>query len=181
MKTTTMRAGSLVLLVAVVGCARGAGDTPPTPGHATMPAAPWSAAPIDADALPAPYMTAWSGAPDREACPLIAPATIEPAHATARRATFSGGWGVAYDLPELRSAFGVAGTGRLTPDIFDDWPHHIEWADGSRAGYGPEGGQGDNQLAYLTIAGTDCLYNVWSRIGVEHLERLLAQLRFVRP
>ena len=54
------------------------------------------------------------------------------------------------------------------------------WADGSRAGYGPEGGQGPNQLAYLTISGRDCLYNVWSRIGIEHLEQLLAELRFVR-
>ena len=42
-----------------------------------------------------------------------------------------------------------------------------------------EGGSGPNQLAYLTIPGQGCLYNVWSRLGVDHLEYLLGQLRFV--
>ena len=29
------------------------------------------------------------------------------------------------------------------------------------------------------IAGQGCLYNVWSRLGVPHLEYLLGQLRYV--
>ncbi|HEX6588745.1 MAG TPA: hypothetical protein VF039_06960 [Longimicrobiales bacterium] len=180
--TATKRGAAVLLLgLAGAGCAReSAAPVPaPAPGAGAPPAAPWSAAPLDAATLPDVYMTAWSAAPDREKCELLAPARVEPS-AIARRATFSGGWGVAYDLPELRSAFGVAGTGPLTPDVYDDWPHHIEWSDGSRAGYGPEGGQGPNQLAYLTIAGRDCLYNVWSRLGVAHLEGLLDELRFVR-
>lgn len=98
-----------------------------------------------------------------------------------RVAHFAGGWGVAYDLPELRSAFGVAGAGvDPGPDTYDEWPHQREWSDGSRAGYGPEGGQGPNQLAYLRVRGQSCLYNVWSRLGRTHLEALLDDLRFVR-
>jgi hypothetical protein len=53
------------------------------------------------------------------------------------------------------------------------------FADGSRVGYGPEGGTGPNWLAYVRIPGQDCLYNVWSRQGRAQLEQLLAQLRFV--
>jgi hypothetical protein len=87
---------------------------------------------------------------------------------------------VAYDQPRLRSAFGVAGTGsRATDPSYDAWPHRRAWADGSTAGYGPEGGTGPNQLAYLRIQGQDCLYNVWSRLGQAHLEQLLESLRFV--
>ena len=87
---------------------------------------------------------------------------------------------MAYDQPDLRSAFGVAGTGSGAAEpSYDDWPFARRWADGSSAGYGPEGGSGPNQLAYLRIAGQGCLYNVWSRVGREHLERLLEQLRFV--
>jgi hypothetical protein len=77
----------------------------------------------------------------------------------------------------------VAGTGTSSdPDSAEyRWPHERRWADGSIAGYGPEGGTGPNQLAYLRIAGQGCLYNVWSRLGREHLEFLLEQLRFVEP
>jgi hypothetical protein len=62
---------------------------------------------------------------------------------------------------------------------YSEWPHWLRWSDGSSAGYGPEGGTGPNQLAYLTIAGQQCLYNVWSRLGRTHLEQLLRTLRFV--
>jgi hypothetical protein len=72
----------------------------------------------------------------------------------------------------------VAGTGSRAEDpAYDEWPHRRSWADGSTAGYGPEGGTGPNQLAYLRIAGEGCLYNVWSRLGVEHLEAVLEGLR----
>jgi len=77
--------------------------------------------------------------------------------------------------------FGIAGTGSsATDDAYDAWPHTIRWADSSSAGYGPEGGSGPNQLAYLRVTGQECLYNVWSRLGVPHLEHLLSQLRFVK-
>ena len=98
-----------------------------------------------------------------------------------RSATFSGGWAVAYDLPGERSAFGIAGTGSdaWADNVYDAWPEKRVLEDGSRVGYGPEGGTGPNWLAYLRIPGQQCLYNVWSRRGKAHLEELLGQLRFV--
>ena len=195
------RRTALVLAVATTalattGCgARSApGDDPaPAPSPAPNPApwpnppaeptpappAPWSATALED--VPRAYRDAWSGAENRATCALLAfrPAGVD-ARATPRPASFSGGWGVAYDLPGLRSAFGVAGTGvEPGPDTYDDWPHRTRWADGSVAGYGPEGGSGPRQLAYLRVAGERCLYNVWSRLGVDHLERLLSELRFV--
>lgn len=132
-------------------------------------------------AVPQAYLTAWSRAENRDGCALIALLGTEATQgATARTATFSGGWGVAYDQPDLRSAFGVAGTGVKAADpAYDAWPHRLRWSDGSSVGYGPEGGTGPNQLAYLTIAGQDCLYNVWSQLGRVHLEQLLETLRLV--
>lgn len=177
--------GRITILAAVIviaGCASGAGDGVANQegGAPTLAPAPWSGDPIDPALVPQPYLTAWNAAENRASCALLAPRDTGRPDATARRATFSGGWGVAYDLPALRSAFGVAGTGASAEgDVYDEWPHELEWADGSRAGYGPEGGSGENQLAYVTIPGQTCLYNVWSRLGVDHLEELLHQLRFV--
>lgn len=158
-------------------------DTPPdtSPSPTTPPAPPWQQPGLDPDDVPAVFVEAWRQADNREQCAAIAPASLGSVNgATPRRATFGGGWGVAYDLPDLRSAFGVAGTGvRAADPSYSDWPHSRTWRDGSSAGYGPEGGTGPNQLAYLRITGQGCLYNVWSRLGREHLEQLLEQLRFV--
>jgi hypothetical protein len=131
--------------------------------------------------VPSVYRTEWQRAENRASCALLVPAALgDGAGAVPRAAVFSGGWAVAYDRSGQRSLFGVAGSG-TTPDstTYDAWPHKIKWADGSSAGYGPEGGTGPNQLAYLRVAGQRCLYNVWSRLGVAHLEYLLSQLRFV--
>lgn len=59
----------------------------------------------------------------------------------------------------------AAGTGASawTGDMYDAWPVKREFADGSRVGYGPEGGTGPTWLAYVRIPGQDCLCNVWSR------------------
>ena len=62
----------------------------------------------------------WAKAENRAIC---APLGVTPAIADGgkpRAAYFGGGWGVAFDRPGLRSAFGVAGTG-----INDagKWPH----------------------------------------------------------
>jgi hypothetical protein len=151
---------------------------PPAPAAA---AAPWSGERLAAGAVPAVYVAEWRKAENRATCGLIALASLgEGGGATSRAATFSGGWAVAYDRSGLRSAFGVAGTGsRAAEPSYDAWPHRRAWADGSSAGYGPEGGTGPSQLAYLRIAGQDCLYNVWSRLGRAHLEHLLENLRFV--
>jgi hypothetical protein len=151
---------------------------PPSPA---LPTAPWSGSRLAAATVPAVFVAEWRKAENRATCALIAPANLgEGAGATPRRANFSGGWAVAYDRPGLRSAFGVAGTGsRASEPAYDAWPHRRAWADGSSAGYGPEGGTGPNELAYLRIQGQDCLYNVWSRLGRAHLEQLLESLRFV--
>jgi hypothetical protein len=146
-----------------------------------LPPAPWSGPPLTRIDVPRVYRAEWQKAPNRSTCVLIAPRSLgEGAGAVPRAATFSGGWAVAYDRPELRSAFGVAGTGSKASDpAYRDWPHVRRWADSSSAEYGPEGGTGPNQLAYLRIAGQECLYNVWSRLSRAHLELLLDQLRVV--
>ena len=132
--------------------------------------------------MPRAYRTAWEAAENRATCAPLAPAEEGSPAGSPRTAFFSGGWAVAYDLPETRSAYGVAGTGASASGAtYDGFPHTLRWADGSVARYGPEGGTGPNQLAYLTIPGQTCLYNVWSRVSVAHLEDLLRSLRYVRP
>lgn len=145
--------------------------------------APWRGDPLPRTAVPQVYFTQWEKAENRTVCAVIAPRSLGPQGegATPRAATFSGGWGVAYDLPNLRSAFGIAGAGVKADDpSYDEWPYVQQWDDGSRAEYGPEGGTGPNQLAYVKIQGQQCLYNVWSRLGREHLEHLLRELRLVQ-
>jgi hypothetical protein len=163
---------SLLLLTA---CATG---KPPLPESA-----PWRGQPLALAHVPAVYSLQWQKAENRGTCALVAPRSVgsQGEKAKPRAATFSGGWGVAYDLPEMRSAFGVAGAGvSAGGDSYDKWPYVHDWGDGNRAEYGPEGGEGPNQLAYVRIAGQDCLYNVWSRLGREHLELLIRELRLVR-
>ena len=153
---------------------------PPPPSPA-LPAAPWAGMPLSRGAVPAALLAEWEKAENRAICAPIAPASLGQGDgATPRAAYFGGGWAVAYDLPNLRSAFGVAGTGSLAAEpSYDEWPFRRRWADGSTAGYGPEGGTGPNLLTYLRISGQGCLYNVWSRLGRAHLEQLLDSLRFV--
>ncbi|HEX7155493.1 MAG TPA: hypothetical protein VF618_28770 [Thermoanaerobaculia bacterium] len=168
----------LLLLAVALGC-----TTATTPSPTAPPAprpAPWAGAKLAAAQVPAVYRTEWRNAQNRTTCALIAPASLGVPEATPRSAYFAGGWAVAYDTPDQRSAFGIAGTGsRASDPAYDEWPHKITWEDGSSAGYGPEGGTGPKQLAYLRIAGQDCLYNVWSGVSREHLEALLGELRFV--
>lgn len=160
-------------------------STPSSSASGLRAPAPWSEPALAGSAVPSVYLAAWRAADNRARCAPLAPERLDPElarQAQARVATFSGGWGVAYDLPDVRSAFGVAGTGASASarDTYDAWPDKRTLADGSRVGYGPEGGTGPNWLAYVRIPGQDCLYNVWSRRGRAHLEELLGQLRFVR-
>ncbi|MEX2582416.1 MAG: hypothetical protein WD766_04040 [Gemmatimonadota bacterium] len=143
---------------------------------------PWSQPPLAWDSVPPVYRDAWEAAENRETCAALAPARpLSGGIATVRTAEFGGGWGVAYGLPEQRSAFGVAGTGASAEGaIYEGFPNRLEWADGSSARYGLEGGTGPNYLAYLVVPGQECLYNVWSAVGEDHLEELLGLLRFVR-
>jgi hypothetical protein len=171
---------STSFLIALV-CATSVLREPPKALRVQLAAAPWSALKLKSDEIAAIYRTQWQKAENRQSCALLVPASLgDGAGATPRAAAFSGGWAVAYDRGSRRSVFGIAGSGGA-PDstTYDAWPNRIRWSDGSSAGYGPEGGTGPNQLAYLRVAGQDCLYNVWSRLGVAHLEFLLSQLRFV--
>ena len=179
-------ARQLLILTLAGGLACRTAPVPPGPSPSPdeRPPAPWAAATLAPAAVPAVYASAWRSAANRQRCALLAPARFPGAAAPQARppaATFSGGWGVAYDLPSERSAFGVAGTGASawSGDVYDEWPVKRVFADGSRVGYGPEGGAGPNWLAYVRIPGQDCLYNVWSKQGRAHLEQLLAQLRYV--
>jgi hypothetical protein len=155
---------------------------PAPPAPPVDPPAPWAGAPLSWSAVPPAFRSAWEAAENRDSCRALAPGQTPSPSGAPRTASFAGGWAVAYDLPETRSAYGVAGTGAsaLGP-TYDDFPDTLRWSDGSVARYGPEGGTGPNQLAYLTIPGQACLYNIWSAISVEHLEALLTSLRFVRP
>lgn len=180
-RVTYARAVALALAALIAACSGTQGPVPrPSPPHESV-AAPWQDGRLELAAVPQAYYTAWSRADNRRTCALVALSeTAATQGGTARVATFSGGWGVAYDQADLRSAFGVAGTGVSAADpAYNDWPHRLSWSDGSEVGYGPEGGSGPNQLAYLTIAGQECLYNIWSRLGPIHLEQLLRALRFV--
>lgn len=173
----------VLTVAALAGCAGGAERPtvrqPDAPAPA-LPSAPWASSSLPGADVPLVYLEQWRSAENRTSCALLAPASTGQPDATPRSAQFSGGWAVAYDLPDQRSAFGVAGTGvSVAGHTYDAWPHHVAWADGSWAGYGPEGGTGPSQLAYLRVQGQSCLYNVWSRLGVEHLESLLESLRFV--
>ena len=142
----------------------------------------------------------WSKAENRDECAPIGFTKDGGASADPRRASFAGGWAVAFDTPDLRSAYGVAGPGIVPADradaqterLRDQWPYFMQLPDlpqPSFAGYGIEGaqpypaenpeGRGMNSLAYVRIGGQGCTYNLWSRLGRAHLELLLNSLRIL--
>lgn len=152
----------------------------------------------------------WAKAANRTDCAPLALASDGGGvaiDAVPRRANFSSGWGVSFDVPGVRSAFGFAGSGLLPEDRADfalqvdalarQWPYVKRWEAGdnlpagSAAGYGVIGaapypatnpaGHRLHSLAYLRIPGQACQYNVWSRISRVHLETILGLLRVVGP
>ena len=145
----------------------------------------------------------WAKATDKARCAPLALAGDAGGGGTPRRANFSGGWGVAFDRPGLRSAYGFAGPGILPGDtgsaetqrarLKRQWPLMKEIATlppPSFAGYGLSGaepyppnnpeGYDRQSVAYLRVGGQACTYNVWSRISRAHLESLLDNLRLLR-
>lgn len=141
----------------------------------------------------------WRRSDDPKACAPLAFRQTGDKSARARRAEFSGGWGIAYDTPAVRSAYGVAGPGVIEMDsasparqrarLAAQWPLFREleqFPRASFAGYGVEGaagypkanpdGKGLNSVAYARVQGQKCTYNVWSRLGRAHLEFLLENL-----
>ncbi|MEO5973284.1 MAG: hypothetical protein ABIP91_07980 [Sphingomicrobium sp.] len=205
-------------------CSRGPDPAPPAeqpPSAASSPAADAAtniaASPSPASPPPprpllgeAIAQAEWVKAANRATCAPLALASDgggAAVDAKARRAAFSGGWGVAFDTPGVRSAFGFAGPGLLPADRADfalqvdalarQWPYVRRWDSGenlpagSAAGFGvigaepyPAGnpaGHRLHSLAYLRIPGQACQYNVWSRISRVHLETILGLLRVVGP
>ena len=144
----------------------------------------------------------WRKAANKDECAPLAFASTGRARGAPRPATFGGGWGVAFDLPNLRSAYGIAGPGLVAADrgsgdlqrerLQEQWPHARDLEalpQPAFAGYGVEGaqaypagnptGRGVNSLAYVRVGGEQCTYNVWSRLGRTHLETLLRAMRMV--
>ena len=164
-----MRNLMTLIALTLAACATSSDQTQP---------APWQHAPLRS--VPQVYRAEWERAANRSTCALVAFSDTAGARdATPRRANFSGGWAVAYDTPSKRSAFGIAGTGTTSTGTTYEWPNGRKWSDGSTATWGLEGGTGPNYLAYVHIAGQDCLYNVWSAIGEEHLVQLIEGIRLV--
>ncbi|WP_169391726.1 MULTISPECIES: hypothetical protein [Psychrobacter] len=161
--------------------------TSPTTSLPAKPIASWSKPAINSSQTDAVYRQEWVKSPTKTTCPILALPKNSNAHISghsARRANFSGGWGVAYDLPSERSAYGVANAGVLQAgdQVYDGWAYHIVYQDGSTVGYGHEGGDPSAKwLAYLVIPQNRCFYNVWSAQGQFHLEQMLSELRQVNP
>jgi hypothetical protein len=161
--------------------------------------APWSALPLPQSAVPQHLIEDWARAENQTWCSVLYPADkAVSTYGVSRSADYSGGWAVAWDLPDGpgrdavdgycancgRSAYGVAGAGSTgTVNNLNIWPDQLVWNDGSRAGYGMEGleapGSGAPLLSYLVVEGQGCLYNVWSFLGEDHLLTVLDSLRFV--
>jgi hypothetical protein len=141
--------------------------------------APWDRAPLDLAGIPSVLIDEWQRAENQLWCSVLFPLTVAPEGATMRRAEFGGGWAVAWDLPELRSAFGVAGVGLPAwDDIGTRMPMTVRYGD-QVVGYGGEGFDDDaeQRLAEFSIPGQLCAYQVWSKLGDEHLLGLVDSLR----
>ena len=207
----TRLAACLVLSSLLLTACRGEPSSEPPAADAPGPASPAPHAPPDAPPPAAPEPLAaslvraeWRKAGNRASCAPLALTSDGGAPGLARRARFAGGWAVAIDTPEIRSAYGLAGPDLLAADaappaeqaerLGAQWPHFTTLADlpaPAFAGYGVEGaldfppdnpdGRGLNALAYVRVGGEQCTYNVWSRLGRAHLEVLLGSLRKLEP
>jgi len=180
-------------------------DDAPAASPTPAPATPSETAPSPEPSLVAEavVLEEWNKADNRDVCAPLAFAATGHARGAPRRANFAGGWGVAFDLPNQRSAYGIAGPGTLSSDreppaaqrerLQGQWPYFRDLAalpQPAFVGYGIEGaqaypadnraGRGVNSLAYVRVGGQECTYNVWSRLGRAHLETLLGALRQVR-
>ncbi len=147
------------------------------------PDAPWTVLPVPLDSVPPELADEWSIAENRMWCSALTidnPRLVEAYKA--RTANFEGGWGLVYDAPDLRSAFGVAGTSLVSQiELVRRWPNVEYYAEGSVLGYGGEGLDESNprRLGELVVFGQGCIYQVWSELGNEHLMEVVNSLRFV--
>jgi hypothetical protein len=207
-----MRRPPVLALVCVVACSGVPKPVTPTaPTTSEPPVAAPAPMPEPMPEIPAPWsgpkltgadaqvvVAEWKKAKNRKTCAALAFAEVGDAAASAkpRKATFVGGWAVAWDKKGLpgtdakgypcatcgRSVYGVAGTGGDAAGApLDNFPYQLTFSDGSKAAYGPQSQPAgkDAFLAFLVIPGQSCLYNVWTELGQDHLELLLKSLRLV--
>jgi hypothetical protein len=171
--------------------------TPVVVDLATLPPAPWSAAPIAASEAPRQLLSAWENAENRDSCrPLATRSLGRATGARARTSELSGGWLVEFDRPGLpgidrqgnecdtcgRSVFGIAGTS-MQPDALlgpDGDTLAPSYSDGSHAQVEVTDADGESVASVtFTVNGQDCVYEVWSLLGPDHLAELVDGLRFV--
>ena len=161
-------------------------------GTSSKVVASWRKPAIAKSATDAVYAQEWAKSETKAACPILALPKNASSHLaghSARRANFSGGWGVAYDVPKQRSAYGVALSGISDPiGQASIWQDYQQYNDGTELTYGREGGDPNGQwLAYLTLGkqysptSQHCFYNIWSQQSKGHLEQMLSELRLVKP
>ena len=146
----------------------------------------WRLTPITTSETDSAYKAEWKKSEIGRKCPLLVLPSTANSHLidrNVRRANFSGGWGVAYDLPTLRSAYGVALSGVSDPAGRNSiWNDYYVYQDGTELTYGREGGDPNGKwLAYLTLGDNYCFYNIWSKQSKSHLEQIISDLRVVKP
>ena len=189
-RTLTMKQTILAFAAALVFASCTSAPRPSGP-----PAPPWSENAIARGETRNFVLQEWAKAENRATCSALGFASLgEGAGAKPRPANFSGGWAVAYDKAGEsgveangqfcadcgRGTFGIAGTGaEASGATAPDGAEIIEWSDGSRASLFLQGGTGPGHLAYVTVRGERCLYNVWTYLGMEHLQFLVQSLRYV--
>ncbi len=173
-----------------------AGQHGTAPTLVALPSAPWSAAPVAPHGGAASVVRAWRHADNRAQCAPLAPSSLGVDGAHARASSLDGGWAVEFDRPGLpgvrqdghactscgRGAFGIAGTA-MTPDEATDPSASAApsptFRDGSRADVVPADAPTDAAAATITVAGQNCVYQVWSFLGADHVRKLVHALRFV--
>ncbi len=151
--------------------------------------APWGADAIDPAALPDVYRLEWAEAGQPDTCPFLAFADLGPgaADATIRRGEHDREMLVTWDNPDgpghdrTGEPCDDCGRGVVGLGTFQDGhvgQATIAWDDGSFANvaelpwvYGVS--------ARIKPAGAECIYQLWSHLGHDHVSYLIGQLRLV--
>lgn len=153
-----------------------------------LPKSPWqSHASLKSSQVSPIYQQQWRQS-DYKYCPILAIAnhsSVNVKTAQSRAANFSGGFAVAYDLKNykgkpLRSAYGVANTGTTSKrDLYEGWAYRKNYADGSYVTLGREGNNPQGKMLAYLVLNNGCFYNIWSQLSSDHLQKMIAQLRYV--
>ena len=153
-----------------------------------LPKSPWqSHASLKSSQVSPIYQQQWRQS-DYKYCPILAIAnhsSINIKTAQPRAANFSGSFAVAYDLAQykgkpLRSAYGVANAGTtFKRDLYQGWAYRKNYADGSYVTLGREGNNPQGKMLAYLVLNNGCFYNIWSQLSSEHLQKMIAHLRYV--